>query len=390
MIPYGKHYIDEDDIQAVTDVLRSGSLTQGPMVEKFEKAIAKYVGAKYAVAVSSGTAGLHIAALAAGIGPGDSLITSPMSFVASANTALYVGAKPVFSDIDNATINLSPNILKNTLLNHSNARAVIPVHFAGLACDMAEIKKVADKSNILIIEDAAHALGAKYPNGQRVGCCSHSLMTVFSFHPVKAIAAGEGGMVTTNDESIYHELLRLRSHGINKLSDQYQIPEQAEENGVSCPWYYEMQELGFNYRITDIQCGLALSQLNKLEKFLIRRRDLVRKYDEAFLELPNCRPAQSSGRDISGHHIYVLRIDFKKLKMSRAELMSMLKESNVGTQVHYIPLPAHPYYRNLGFVPEDYPNALDYYNEALTIPLFYEMTDNQQQLVINTFKELLK
>lgn len=390
MIPYGKHFLDENDIQAVIDVLRSGSLTQGPMIEKFEKAVAEYVGAKYAVAVSSGTAGLHIAALAAGIGSGDSVITSPITFVASANAALYVGAKPIFCDIDNDTINISPDCLKSTLKKNSSVRAVIPVHFAGLPCDMPEIKQISDESNVLVIEDAAHALGAKYPDGKRVGCCSHSLMTVFSFHPVKAIAAGEGGMITTNDEEMYRKLNRLRSHGINKLNDQFLSPEQAEEDGVNNPWYYEMQELGFNYRITDIQCGLALSQLHKLDDFLSRRRELVINYDKAFSKIPNCRPAQLIGRDASAHHIYVLRIYFNKLKINRAQFMNELKMHNIGSQVHYIPVPAQPYYRNKGYVSKEFKNANNYYNETLSIPLFYEMTDEQQQHVIDTFHELLK
>lgn len=388
MIPYGKHHIDEEDIQAVVDVLRSGILTQGPAVEAFEQAIAKYVGSKYAVALSSGTAALHLAALAADVGPGKSLATSPITFVASANAALYAGARVVFADIDPDTINMSPEALKKALANNPDVRAVVPVHFAGLPCDMPAIKAAADQAGAVVIEDAAHALGATYPDGRRVGCCTHSAMTIFSFHPVKAIAAGEGGMITTNDEAIYRKLLRLRSHGINRLDDPFQLPDQAATNGVLNPWYYEMQELGFHYRITDMQCGLALSQFRKLNRFIGRRRELARKYDEAFAGMTNCRPAQQTGRDLSGHHLYVLRIDFERLGKSRGQLMQELRGRRIGSQVHYIPVPAQPHYRQIGFKPEDYPNAQAYYQQALTIPLFYDLTDEQRVNVISAIKEL--
>jgi len=389
MIPYGKHHIDEEDIQAVVDVLRSGVLTQGPAVEAFERSVAKYVGAKYAIAVSSGTAALHLAALAAGVGPGTSLITSPITFVASANAGLYAGGRVVFADIDPNTVNMSPDALKEALVKNPDTRAVIPVHFAGLPCDMPTIKSVTDQAGAVVIEDAAHALGAQYPDGQRVGSCAYSLMTIFSFHPVKAIAAGEGGMITTNDESIYRKLLRLRSHGINKLDDPFQLPEQAETDGVRDPWYYEMQEIGFHYRITDMQCGLALSQFKKLDSFIARRIALVKRYDEAFVCMSNCQPAQAMGRDQSGHHLYVLRIDFDSIGLSRGQLMQELKSRGIGSQVHYIPVPAHPHYRRLGFKPEDYPNAQKYYQVALSIPLFYDLTDDQQEQVITAIKELV-
>ena len=389
MIPYGKHHIDEEDIQAVVDVLRSCILTQGPAIEAFEQAISGYVGAQYAVAVSSGTAALHLAALAAGVGPGTSLITSPITFVASANAGLYVGGRVVFADIDPDTINMSPLALREAIIRNSDARAVIPVHFAGLPCDMPTIKSLADQAGAVVIEDAAHALGALYPDGRRVGSCAYSLMTIFSFHPVKAIAAGEGGMITTNDEPTYRKLLRLRSHGINKLNDPFQLPEQAETDGVRDPWYYEMQELGFHYRISDMQCGLALSQLKKLDKFIARRLALVKKYDEAFAGMRNCRTAQAVGREQSGHHLYVLQIDFDSIGLSRGKLMQELKSRGIGSQVHYIPVPAHPHYRRLGFRPEDYPNAQKYYQKTLSIPLFYDLTDDQQEQVISSIKEMV-
>jgi len=389
MIPYGKHHIVEEDIQAVVDVLRSGALTQGHAVEAFEQAIANYVGAKFAIAVSSGTAALHLAAMVAGVGPGKSLITSPITFVASANAALYAGGQVAFADIDPHTVNMSPDALKGALTRNPGTRAVIPVHFAGLPCDMVAIKSIADQAGAVVIEDAAHALGAQYPGGQRVGSCAHSRMTIFSFHPVKAIAAGEGGMITTNDEAVYRRLLRLRSHGINKLDDPLQLPEQAETNGVRDPWYYEMQELGFHYRITDMQCGLALSQLKKLDKFIARRLALVKRYDRTFSGMQNCRPAQTTRRDQSGHHLYVLRIDFDSIGLSRGQLMQELRSREIGSQVHYIPVPAHPHYRKLGHSPEDYPHAQKYYQEALSIPLFYDLTDEQQDQVIFAIQELV-
>jgi len=390
MIPYGRHHIDESDIAAVADLLRGGMLTQGPMVEAFERGVAEYVGAKYAVAVSSATAGLHIAAVAAGVGPGSALVTSPITFVASANAALYAGGATLFADVDPATVNMSATELVRTLAAHPEARAVIPVHFGGLPCDMAAIKAAADKAGARVIEDAAHALGGSYADGSKVGSNAHSDMTVFSFHPVKAVAAGEGGVVTTNDDQLYRRLLRMRSHGINKLDDPFDLPEQAFEDGVQNPWYYEMQELGYHYRITDIQCALALSQLRKLDLFIARRRELALAYDEVFLGFENLRPAQpAEGRNRSGHHIYVLRINFERIGKTRGELMLALRERGIGSQVHYIPVPAHPLYRNLQNRPEDYPASLAYYREALTIPLYYDLSDEQQAAVVEALRELV-
>jgi UDP-4-amino-4,6-dideoxy-N-acetyl-beta-L-altrosamine transaminase len=359
------------------------------MVEAFEEAIARYVGVKYAVAVASGTAGLHLAAIAAGVGPGRALVTSPITFVASSNAALYAGGHPLFADIDPSTVNLSPVALAELLSRHHDVRAVVPVHFAGLPCDMPRIRAAAEDAGAVVIEDAAHALGARYPTGERVGSCAYSLMTVFSFHPVKAIAAGEGGMVTTNDERIYRRLLRLRSHGITKLDDPFEHPEQAAADGIPNPWYYEMQELGYHFRITDIQCALAVSQVRRLDEFLTRRRSLVSAYDTAFADHPHVRPAQCGGRDLSGHHLYVIRVNFDEAGITRGDLMRSLKARGIGTQVHYIPVPAHPVYRRLGLRPEDYPAAQHYYHEALTIPLYYDLTDAEQRFVIDTIRELV-
>jgi perosamine synthetase len=389
MIPYGRHHIGEEDIQAVVDVLKHASLTQGPMVEAFEMEIAKYVGAKYAVAVSSCTAGLHLAALVAGVRPGRYLATSPITFVSTANAAIFAGGRPIFADIDPETINLSAGSLKELLAEYPDTAAVVPVHFAGLPCDMPAIKAAADTVGAIVIEDAAHALGAIYPDGKRVGSCPHSLMTVFSFHPVKAIATGEGGMITTNDEATYRRLMRLRSHGINKLDDSMHLSYQAETNGVMNPWYYEMQELGFHYRITDIQCALGISQLKQLNQFLSRRHELVAQYDDAFSRFSCCHPAQLSDRDNSAHHLYILRINFEESPATRAELMWSLRNKGIITQVHYIPVPAHPYYRKLGCDPKDYPNAWKYYSEALSIPLFFDLTNDQQQFVLDSLCELV-
>lgn len=390
MIPYGRHHIDDDDVRAVVDCLRSGALTQGPHIDDFEAAIRGYVGARYAVAVASGTAALHLAALAADVGPGSATITSPITFVASANASLYAGGSALLADVDYDTVNMCPSALDTVLRAHPETRAVIPVHFGGLPCDMPTIRDVAARAGAAIIEDAAHALGSRYPSGERVGSNAYSLMTTFSFHPVKAIAAGEGGMITTNDERVYRRLLRLRSHGINKLDDPVQVPAQAETNGERNPWYYEMQELGFHYRITDIQSALALSQFKKIETFLARRLALVRAYDRAFASFRHVRPAQPSAtRELSGHHLYVVRIEFEKAGVTRARLMQQLRDRQIGTQVHYIPVACQPYYRRLGLRPEDCPNAMRYYDEALSIPLYYDLTDEQQAVVIGTLRELV-
>lgn len=390
MIPYGKHHISEDDIQAVVAVLRSGALTQGPAVEQFEIAIADYVGAKYAVAVSSGTAGLHLAAIVAGVGPGNSLITSPITFIASANAGLYTGGRVAFADIDLETINMSPLALEAALNANSNAKAVIPVHFAGLTCDMSAINYLADKAGAIVIEDAAHALGATYPNGRRVGCCESSLMTVFSFHPVKAIAAGEGGMITTNDEAVYRRLLRLRSHGVNKLDDPYLIPNQAADAEGFYPWYYEMQELGFHYRITDIQSSLATSQMKRLDTFMSHRKALVARYDQMLSDDPLVRPAQSVDKSASGNHIYPVRIDFEAAGKTRRQVMHYLREKGIVTQVHYIPVPMHPFYQKMGYLPNDYPGAMHYYSEALTLPLYFDLCFDQQDFLMTSLQEILR
>ena len=387
MLTYGRHHIDEEDIQAVVDVLRSGNITQGQVIEDFEKDIANYVGAKYAVAVSSGTAALHLSAICAGLTKNTTLITSPVTFVASANAGIYAGSSVAFADIDINTINISPASLQKCIHENPNTKAIMPVHFAGAPCNMSAIKKVIGKKNIHIIEDAAHALGAKYTNGKMVGCCEHSLMTIFSFHPVKAIALGEGGLITTNDYSIYRRLLRLRSHGINKLDDQFENLKNAKTDNSYNQWYYEMQELGFHYRITDIQCGLGRSQLKKLNKFLDKRQSLVKRYDDVFINSKNFQPIQIDLRKNSAHHLYVLKVNFENLNITRYEFLKRLMEKNIMCQIHYIPLTYHPYYKRQGFHPSDYPVSVEYYKKTISIPLYYDLTFDEQDHVITSILE---
>lgn len=389
-IPYGRHYLDEDDIQAVVEQMRGGTLTQGATIEKFERFVAESVGARHGIAVSSGTAALHLACAAIDIAAGDNVVTSAMTFVASANCARYLGANPQFTDIDERTLNIDPADLRRRCSLHGKVKAIIPVHFAGLPCDMPAIRATADSYGAAVIEDAAHALGARYPDGGRVGNCAHSDMTVFSFHPVKHITTGEGGMITTNDSSLYERLRRLRSHGINKGPDGLQLDDKADSGGnINC-WYYEMQELGFNYRLTEIQAALGISQFSKLDRFIERRRELTARYDLAFENHPIIRKGQVAGRDLSAHHLYVIRAPFGRECAGRNDYMQRLAESGVTTQVHYIPAPLHPYYQRLGHRASDYSRAWSYYNEGLSIPLFFGLTNDQQEEVIQKLNSFIQ
>lgn len=389
-IPYGRHDIDESDIDAVVDVLRNGWLTQGPKVKQFEDVVAEYVGSKYAVAVSNGTVALHLAYSALDVAQGDTVVTTPNTFVATANAAKYCGADVHFVDINSNTLNLSVDELEASLAKLEAVKVITPVHFAGEPCDMESIARLASQHNCHIIEDAAHALGASYDDGSKVGCGKYSDMTIFSFHPVKMIAAGEGGMIVTNDEAIYRKLLRLRSHGINKGGDQYLLPEMAMTDGEENPWYYEMQELGYNYRITDIQCALAISQLSKLDTYLARRKVLVSQYDKAFSQTAHIKPAQGlSGRDSSAHHLYVVRIDYQQCNTTRKDVINKLMDKGIGTQVHYIPINRQPYYCQQQDI-DDTPEADKYYHEALSLPLYYSLSDEQQRYVIESIYKVLE
>ena len=390
IIPYGKHYIDKKDISEVVKTLQSSNLTQGPKIEELEKKICAYVGSKYAVAVSSATAGLHLSTLALGIKKGDNIITSPITFVSTASIGIYSGANPVFSDIDPNTVNLSPEILDKKLNSIRTKKFIIPVHFGGLPCDMKEIKKIGDKTNSIIIEDAAHALGSKYSDGSFVGNCKYSDATVFSLHPVKIIAAGEGGIITTNSLKTYKKLLRLRSHGIIKEESFYKS-KNSKTGKLINPWYYEVQELGFHYRLTDIQSSLAISQLSKINLFVKKRNLLAKKYDRYFYNHKIIKKAQIiRSNEFSSYHLYLIRIDFNKLKISRAQFFIQLKKKNIISQVHYIPVPMHYFYEKKGYNMNNLPNSYQYYNETLSLPLYYSLKNSEQKYVIETILDLVK
>jgi|TARA_B110000438_G_scaffold292370_1_gene330619 perosamine synthetase len=386
MIPYGKHHIDKNDINAVINVLKSKHLTQGPLINEFEKKIAKYVGAKYCVAVSSCSAGLHIAAIVSGIKKNKKLLTSPITFASTANSSIFCGGDVVFSDIDKSTANLSPEELIKTI-KKNKVHAISPVHFAGLPCDMEKIKKISNKTGAFIYEDAAHAFGARYKNNKKVGSCCYSDMTVFSFHPVKSIATGEGGAITTNNKKIYEKLKILRSHGIEKEKKNF-INNKIKSRATQ-PWYYEMQGLGYNYRITDIQCSLGISQLKKINKFLKKRKQIAKNYDQAFNNLKNCTLLHKGMRERSSNHLYILLINFRKLKKTRSFIMKKFLALGIITQVHYIPVFNHPYYKNKISYKKKCPNSISYYNSALSIPLYYDLSKRQQEYVIKTVKEII-
>ncbi|HNX91113.1 MAG TPA: UDP-4-amino-4,6-dideoxy-N-acetyl-beta-L-altrosamine transaminase [Candidatus Omnitrophota bacterium] len=382
-IPYGKHKIEEDDIASVVPVLRDGWITQGPMVEKFEKDLAAYCGAKYAVAVSNGTAALHLALLAAGIGKGDEVITTPITFLATPNSVLYTQAKPVFADIKSSTVNIDPDDIEKKLTKRT--AAIMPVHFAGLPCAMGKIKNLAGKKNIVVIEDACHALGAGYVYAgkkEKVGSCRHSDMCVFSFHPVKTITTGEGGAITTNSEKFYDKMMALRSHG--KYKDK--------KTAVKGPWYYEMRELGYNYRITDIQCALGVSQLKKIDRFVSKRREVASYYDERFREIRDLieLPDQDQGDSVHARHLYLLRLNLKKLSCGRKYIFEELERNGIGVQVHYAPVYKQPYYQKNGYRAVQCTQAEKYYAGAISLPIFYDISKEDMTYVADTVIKVVK
>jgi UDP-4-amino-4,6-dideoxy-N-acetyl-beta-L-altrosamine transaminase len=379
-IPYGRQWIDEADEQAVQRVLRSDFLTQGPEVARFEQALLDLTGAKYCVAVSSGTAALHLAVAVLGIEKGAEGITSPITFVASANAMLYSGLVPCFADIDPRTYNLDPAEVEKKL--PAKTRLLLPVHFAGQPADMPALHNLARTMGCRVIEDASHAIGSSYSSGEPVGSCRYSDLTVFSFHPVKTITTGEGGAVTTNDRELYERLLLSRTHGITRE------PALLSENPG--PWYYEMQELGFNYRLTDLQAALGTSQLAKLSRFRNRRRQIVAAYNKAFQGTEVLTTPYEAPRQVSCFHLYVLQVDFASAGRDRRAVMEALRGREIGTQVHYIPVHLQPYYRKrFGYSPGDFPVAESYYLRALSIPLYPAMSDEQVQWVVEGIRETL-
>lgn len=365
-IPYGRQSIDESDIQAVVDVLRSDYLTTGPGVLEFERAVCAYTGAKYAVAISNGTAALHAACFAAGIGPGDEVILPPLTFAASANCVLYCGGTPVFADVDEKTYNIDPEEIERKITEKT--KAIIAVHLAGHPCDMDRILAIARKHRLLVIEDAAHALGAKY-DGKKTGAISD--MTTFSFHPVKPITTGEGGMIVTDNEKFYQSLCLFRSHGITRDASL-----MKKNDG---PWFYQQLNLGYNYRITDIQCALGVSQMKKLDDFIGRRRKIAERYDKAFADCNNIVVPYRLPKTESGWHLYIIQVK----NCDRREVFEKLQADGIGVNVHYIPVYLHPYYQEHGYQNVHCPKAEEIYSRIISLPIFPGLTDAEQEIVIN-------
>lgn len=381
MISYGKQSISQDDINEVVQVLTSDWLTQGPAIERFEKATAAYCGVKYAAAVSNATSALHIACLAAGLGRGDVLWTVPNTFAASANCALYCGANVDFVDIDEATYNMDAALLEKKLKSGTvRPKAVIPVHFAGQSCEMEKIHDLARRYQFSVIEDASHALGGEY-QGRKVGCCAYSDMAVFSFHPVKMITTAEGGMVLTNSKELYDRLILYRSHGITRdPARMLGAPDGA--------WYYEQIALGFNYRMTDIQAALGFSQMKRLDAFAQRRRELAKRYDKLLEDLPLKTPRRHPDAK-SSWHLYVARLCLDQVTISKREIFERMREKGVRLNLHYIPVHLQPYYRERGFCRGDFPASERYYEEAFTLPLYYDLSEADQDFVVKALREVL-
>jgi len=386
MIPYGKQDLNEADIEAVISVLRSDFLTQGPKVPLFEEYLAEYCGSSYAVASNSATSSLHLACLALELSKEDWLWTSPNSFVASANCGLYCNAKVDFVDIDPLTYNLSTDKLEEKLIQAKKLgklpKIVIPVHFAGQSCDMIKIKALSDEYGFSIIEDASHAIGAKY-KGKRIGSCQYSDITVFSFHPVKIITTAEGGVAITNSKILEQKIRLLNSHGITR-------DETLMNSHSHGPWYYQQILLGLNYRMTDLQAALGISQLDRIDDFVSKRHAFKERYDQLLKDLPIILPYQSKD-SYSSHHLYPIKIDIsKENNITRIDVFNKLRRNDIGVNVHYIPIHMQPYYQGLGFKHGDFPNSEQYYENALSLPLFSSMTINQQDKVVTELGKSLQ
>jgi UDP-4-amino-4,6-dideoxy-N-acetyl-beta-L-altrosamine transaminase len=385
MIPYARQDITQEDIKAVTDVLRSDFLTQGPCVPSFEKAVASYVDAKFAIAVNSATSALHISCLALGLGPGDWLWTSPITFVASANCGLYCGARVDFVDIDPNTYNLCPKMLEEKLIESERTgtlpKILVAVHFSGQACDMVAIHALSIKYGFRIIEDASHAIGGMH-RGVYIGSSLYSDITVFSFHPVKIITTAEGGMAVTNNEQLAKKLVLLRSHGITR--DEAQMTHESD--GL---WYYQQIELGYNYRMSELQAALGLSQLNRMSSFVNRRHELAKRYDELLIDLPLIAPWQQPD-NYSAFHLYVIRLRLKEIHKTHRMVFDALRDQGIGVNLHYIPVHTQPYFERLGFKIGDYPQAEKYYAEAISLPMYHALTGSQQDIVLSGLRRALE
>ncbi len=383
-IPYGRQSISEQDIQSVVEVLKSDWLTQGPAVERFEKAVAGYCGAQYAVTVNSATSALHIACLSLGVAPGDWVWTSPITFVASANCALYCGAQVDFVDIDPRTYNLSVDHLAKKLSQAEQEgrlpKVVIPVHLCGQPCDMVGIHALSQQYGFKIIEDASHAIGGKY-RGEHIGNCRYSDITVFSFHPVKIITTGEGGMAITQDAQLAKRMQLLRSHGITRdAADMTRSPDGS--------WYYQQIDLGFNYRMTDLQAALGLSQMERLDEFVAKRHAIARRYDERLARLPIHTPWQHPD-SFSGMHLYVICLKLGEIRKTHRQVFEVLRAAGIGVNLHYIPVHLQPYYELLGFKSGQYPAAEQYYTEAISLPMYPGLTEEQQDHVVHVLEKTI-
>lgn len=377
-IYYGRQWVDDSDVEAVSAVLRSDYITCGPKVDEMERELASFTGAKYAVAVSNGTAALHCACIAAGIGSGDEVITTPLTFAASANCALYCGAKPIFADINIDTYNIDPASIREKITERT--KAIVAVDFTGQAVENEEIRNICDEFNLVFIEDAAHAIATKY-NGKQVGCLAD--MTCFSFHPVKTITGGEGGAITTNNEEFYKRLVLAHTHGITHDESMMQ---GAPHEG---PWYYEEISLGFNYRITDFQAALIVSQMKKLDMFAKRRKEIVKKYNEVFESIPEIIVQKEIPQSDTCRHLYIIRLDLDKLKCTRREFFDAMSAENVQCQIHYVPVYWFPYYQHLGYEKGLCPKAEEVYKGIMSIPLYPKMTDQDVESVIHAVTKIV-